>query len=117
MRYSRFNAQLGHYDVFEDQRTHAMNADLPTPKLTAMAGGIGVPSVDAGRDLPPGAKRVGTSWNAVGMVVRDEVSRPMSGLFDSSPVKLPEGILLGATFAAVAWWSFRWSYSHFSGSR
>jgi hypothetical protein len=70
MIYSRFNDQTAVYEVFEDSSTHALNGDLPVPQLGAMAGKIGVPATEAGRPLPTGARRVGTSWKAKGMVVR-----------------------------------------------
>ena len=70
MIYSRFNAGLGLYEVFEDKTTHALNGDFPVPRLGRDAGSIGVPATEAGRELPGGARRVGTSWHARGLVVR-----------------------------------------------
>lgn len=69
MKYSRFDEQTAMYDVFEDSRTHALNADLPLPKLASAVNGIGVAARDAGRRLPSGARHVGQSWHAVGLVV------------------------------------------------
>lgn len=69
MLYSCFNQNTGLYDVYEDQATHPVNGDLPVPKLGNEIQGIGVPALEAGRPLPWGAKHVGTSWNARGIVV------------------------------------------------
>lgn len=69
MKYSRFNEQTAMYDVFEDRRTHALNGDLPVPSLGRVVNGIGVPARQAGRRLPSGAKRIGQSWEPVGVVV------------------------------------------------
>lgn len=73
MRYSRFNEASGMYDVFEDARPHALNADLPVPSLGAAVNGIGVPARHAGRPLPSGARPIGQSWEPMGVVV---VSQP-----------------------------------------
>lgn len=69
MRYSRFNEASGMYDVFEDARPHALNADLPVPKLGALVNNIGVPARTAGRPLPSSAQFVGQSWEPMGIVV------------------------------------------------
>ena len=69
MKYSRFDELRGLYEVFEDDRLHALNADLPTPQLGAEVNGIGVPARSAGRQLPAGAKLIGTSWHPVGVMV------------------------------------------------
>jgi hypothetical protein len=58
------------YEVFEDSRQAALNADLPVPNLGEEINGIGVPARDAGRPLPSGARRVGTSWQPQGIIVR-----------------------------------------------
>lgn len=71
MLYSCFNPNKGLYDVYEDSATHVVNGDLPVPKFDSRSqiGNIGVPSIEAGRPLPSGAKRVGESWTAKGIVV------------------------------------------------
>jgi len=68
MIYSRFDDQTGTYDLFSDRSTHALNGDFPVPSLGPDAGGIGVPATEAGRPVPRGAKRIGTSWQARGLV-------------------------------------------------
>lgn len=82
MIYSCFNPQLGLYEYFEDATTHPTNGDLPVPNLAKMAGKVGVPAQDAGRKLPPGAKRAGRGWRARGIIVQcKNASAPkLSGL-------------------------------------
>lgn len=69
MIYSCFNPPLGLYEYFEDDRQHPTNGDLPVPKLPKQTGRVGVPAMDAGRPLPTDAKRMGTGWEARGMIV------------------------------------------------
>lgn len=69
MRYSRFDETSGLYDVFEDGRGGALNADLPLPRLGSVQNGIGVPARSSGRPLPSGAKLVGSSWQPQGLIV------------------------------------------------
>lgn len=70
MRYSCFDATSGLYRVFEDDLQHPVNLDLPVPSMPAMINGIGAPAMDVGRALPRDAREVGTSWQALGVVVR-----------------------------------------------
>lgn len=85
MLYSCFNPKLRLYEVFEDDRGHPMNGDLPVPTFGSEAGNIGVPASEAGRRLPQSAKRVGTSWHARGLVVQCN-NVPVRGLgHDESP--------------------------------
>lgn len=84
MLYSCFDAPRGEYKVFEDQEQRPANGDLPVPKLAQLvAGGVGVPAIDAGRPLPSSASYVGHAPNAQGMVVNCDVS--MSGFGEISP--------------------------------
>jgi hypothetical protein len=69
MIYSRFDEKSGLYELFEDREGSAVNSDLPVPVLGPPTNGIGVPASEAGRPLPGGAKFVGRSWHARGMVV------------------------------------------------
>lgn len=71
MIYSCFNDKLGLYEYYEDDRGHPTNGDLPVPSNGAPdAGSIGLPAMDAGRPLPAGARRVGTGWQASGIIVQ-----------------------------------------------
>ncbi len=69
MRYSCFDQGTGLYRVFEDASAIPINGDLPIPSLSGVVNGIGVPSVDAARSLPGGARYIGTNWNPIGMIV------------------------------------------------
>lgn len=70
MRYSCFDDASGVYRVFEDGHRVAVNGDLPIPRAGKEAGRVGIPAIEAGRDLPPQARYVGNSWLASGLVVR-----------------------------------------------
>lgn len=69
MLYSRFDAARGLYDVFADALQRPVNADLPVPSVGPSMNGIGVPASLTGRRLPGGARRVGQSWHARGIIV------------------------------------------------
>jgi hypothetical protein len=68
MIYSRFDDTSGLYDLYEDAEGRAVNSDLPIPVLGSPTNGIGVPASETGRPIPSGAKFVGKSWHARGMV-------------------------------------------------
>lgn len=70
MIYSCFNQKLGLYEYYEDDRGHPTNGDLPVPSNGTQAGEVGVPAMDAGRNLPAGTKRVGNGWHARGLIVQ-----------------------------------------------
>lgn len=59
----------GSYQYYETQDVLPINADLPVPSFPVTTQ-IGVPSIDAARPMPPGAKFVGTGWQARGTIVR-----------------------------------------------
>jgi hypothetical protein len=101
MLYSRFNADRAIYDVFEDGVTRPVNADLPVPKLGPMVGGIGVPASEAGRPLPSGAKHVGESWHAKGLIVGPGAAGALSGMGGSSMAML--GVFIVAVSAGGAY--------------
>lgn len=97
MIYSCFNERAGHYEYFQDDRAHAVNGDLPIPILQGLqAGQVGVPARDAGRALPAGAKRVGTGWEARGMIVQCKSSplRGLAGGTDATNLGLRIGVLV-----------------------
>lgn len=103
MIYSCFNAPLGMYEYFEDNRQHPTNGDLPVPKLPPQTGRIGVPAMDAGRPLPRDAKRAGTGWEARGMIVN---CKPMAtaGLSGIGQMSAGQVAILAAGSAAGAWY-------------
>lgn len=102
MKYSCFNDRLRLYEVFEDDRGHPMNGDLPVPMLGPDAGGIGVPATEAGRRLPGDAKRVGTSWHPRGLVVQCKPS-PVRGLAGGAWAGLERLAPLALVGLAAAW--------------
>ena len=67
MIYSRWDPSSGDYDYFEAPERPGINDDLPIPDLPTGTD-IGVPSVECGRPLPPGASHVGTGDAAVGLI-------------------------------------------------
>lgn len=69
MIYSCFNEQTGQYDYFQNGTTYPVNGDLPTPPSRSVAGSVGVPSREAGRDLPGDAAPAGSGRAARGMIV------------------------------------------------
>ena len=77
MIYSCFDPLSGMYRYYQDAKQVATNADLPVPRLSSMAGKIGVPAMDAGRPLPPDARPTGEGWHAKGMIVM--CGRPSGG--------------------------------------
>jgi hypothetical protein len=84
MLYSRFDDRRGLYDVFEDSLERAVNADLPIPNLGPVVGQIGVPASTTGRELPAGARRVGESWHAKGLIVAPSAGAALGLLDDYS---------------------------------
>lgn len=86
MRLSRWDPSTGIYDVYEaPHEMAAINDDLPIPEMPPRARGVarelGVPSVECGRPLPPGAVHIGRSEFPLGHVTP------------------PAGVVLGATDA------------------
>ncbi len=67
MIYSEWKPDTGGFIYYEADETQNINDDLPAPELRA-ASKIGVPSIEAGRPLPSGAKVVGEGDVAVGII-------------------------------------------------
>ena len=102
MLYSRFEADRGDYAVFEDSVRHPLNGDFPVPALGPEINQIGVPASEAGRPLPRGARFVGRSWHARGLVVAPQ--RAGLGLTQAELGNVVVPIaLIGATAIAVFW--------------
>lgn len=106
MIYSCFQPPTGLYAYFEVPGEIPLNADLPIPKLPPPVGGIGVPSIEAGRPLPAGAKFVGSGWHAKGMIARCDRGAPLGAL---PPAQTMLGVLLvgGLAAGAICWFSKR----------
>ncbi len=100
MIYSCFDEQTGLYRYFEDARTVPVNGDLPVPTWLKgrVANGIGVPTADAGRPLPPDARPVGSGGAARGLMVQCQGSS--LGLGEMPAEK--KSLLLAGTAAALA---------------
>lgn len=63
----------GGYDYFETSASVPLGDDLPVPRLTPV-NGIGVPSTEAGRPIPKGARFVGSGHVAIGVVAPMDTS-------------------------------------------
>lgn len=102
--YSRWRPDVGGFEYFEAPETHNINDDLPTPEL--LAAKIGVPSMEAGRPLPSGARRVGTGEEARGLVAPvDEArivrrTRSLSGV---EPASTMGWVVVAGGAALVIW--------------
>jgi len=72
--YSRWRPDDGGYDYFSSDERQNINDDLPSPDLVP-ASKIGVPSIEAGRPIPPGVVGAGNGDAAVGLVAPVDVSR------------------------------------------
>lgn len=101
MFYSCFDQQTGLYDYFQDGRTIPVNADVPVPRMRTV-GKIGVPSIEAGVELPGDAKPAGRGWHARGLIV--QCGKSGLGGLDLSD-KTTVVLLTCAATAAVLWLS------------
>lgn len=99
MHYSCFDQQTGLYDYFQDGRTIPINADVPVPRMRTV-GKIGVPSIEAGVELPSDAKPAGRGWHARGLVV--QCGKSGLGMLDFSD-RTKVVLLACAATAAVLW--------------
>jgi hypothetical protein len=111
MIYSRWRPDTGGYDYLETSGTQNINDDLPTPDLPA-ASKIGIPSIEAGRPIPSGARIVGEGDIAVGLVAPvDEArlvrrTRSLAGL-DGAASSAALWVAAGAAGAALLWYIAR----------
>lgn len=107
MIYSCFDPPSGKYRYFEDDEQVPVNGDLPVPTWLSgrVANGIGVPTADAGRPLPTGAKPKGTGFEARGQIVRCG-AQAVSGLGDLGTYE-PKKVAFAAAMVAVG--AYLWS--------
>jgi len=98
--YSQWNPE-GTYDYYETPDRAPLGDDLGVPKLSSV-NGIGVPSTEAGRAIPAGAKYVGSGERAVGVVAPMDTSH----LGELAVQNIPAYVwfFIGATSMAVLWW-------------
>lgn len=112
MIYSRWKPDTGGYEYLEAPGTHNINDDLPAPQLRA-ASKIGVPSIEAGRPIPAGARRVGEGDVAVGLVAPVDESRivrrtrSLAGFMGDDPASAWLWIGGAAAGAALLWYVAR----------
>ena len=105
MIYSCFQQTPGLYAYFEGPGDVPLNGDLPVPRLPAAVGGIGVPSIEAGRPLPAGAKYIGSGWHARGMLVKCGPGGSLGAM--PSAKNLAIGVVLLGGLAAGAYYFAR----------
>jgi len=74
MIYSRWRPDEGGYDYFAVDLSQNINDDLPAPELES-ATKIGVPSIEAGRPIPSGARKVGSGDEALGLMAPVDANR------------------------------------------
>lgn len=97
----------GHYDYFQAQQVAPLGDDLPVPRLKP-ASELGVPSVEAGRPIPSGAKYVGQGEEAIGVLAPMDTSRLGYAMSDA-PTSRAFWFVLGAAAGVVVavWWRTR----------
>jgi hypothetical protein len=104
--YSRWRPDIGGFEYFQTADQHNINDDLPTPELLPPTK-IGVPSMEAGRSLPPGARKVGEGPLARGLIAPVDENRivrrtrSLAGVED--PGSMTWAIVLGAGAALAVW--------------
>ncbi len=69
MIYSCFDQNSGIYHYYSDSKSHPLNLDLPVPKLPNVVNGVGSPAILSARPLPSGASKIGSGWQARGVLV------------------------------------------------
>lgn len=99
MIYSRWRPDTGGYDYFETSERYGLSDDLPVPRLGG-GSAIGVPSVDAGRQIPAGARFIGSGKFAKGVIA--PVSR--AGLSGTGDLASNAAWVLAALAAAWLLW-------------
>ena len=109
--YSRWRPDDGGYDYFITSDSPNINDDLPAPVLP-QATKIGVPSIEAGRLIPAGARSSGHGDLAVGVVAPVDPSRivrrvrSLAGIEILGKPAMP-WILGGTAVFAIAWYVIR----------
>lgn len=106
--YSRWRPGGG-YDYFEAPGSLALGDDLPAPRLESV-GGIGMPSIEAGRAIPGNAQYVGSGTQARGLIAPVDPST-IQTLGDTAPACRSNHFVAFAAFSAgaiAAWWFLKW---------
>lgn len=106
MIYSRYRPDVGGYEYFRAAESYNRNDDLPTPELPP-ASKIGVPSIEAGRPIPPNAVKVGEGEVAVGLLAPVDESRVVRRTRSLAGVDMPQGAtkwVAGAVIGVAVIW-------------
>jgi hypothetical protein len=109
MIYSRWRPDEGGYDYFAVDLTQNINDDLPAPELES-ATKIGVPSIEAGRPIPAGARKVGSGDEALGLMAPVDANRIVRRTRSLGALTLPEGVspwlfaAAGVGVVAIVFW-------------
>lgn len=106
MIYSKWKPSVGGYDYYDVPAMQVgLGDDLPTPRHVSETK-LGIPSTEAGREIPSGAKRVGSGPLAKGLIAPLDRSGLLSGVgLDTATLTSPP-VLLVAALAALAGWFF-----------
>jgi hypothetical protein len=103
MIYSRWRPATGGYDYYETSEQVPLANDLPIPRLNVTSP-IGVASTEAGRQIPSGAKHVGSGPFAKGLIA--PLDRSRLGVVSSIEDVFSRPILLFSVGVLVGWlWS------------
>ena len=106
--YSRWRPDIGGFEYFQTADQHNINDDLPTPELLPPTK-IGLPSMEAGRSLPHGARKVGEGALARGLIAPvDETrivrrTRSLAGVETAGGAKWALVVGAGAALAVWLW--------------
>jgi hypothetical protein len=103
--YSQWRPEGG-YDYFETDEIAPLGNDLGVPHLEVV-NGIGVPSVEAGRPIPAGARHVGEGALPIGVVAPMDRSQVGEESFLDQMLNVPPWVafLCGAAFIGVVWFT------------
>jgi len=99
--YSRWRPDSGGYDYFVAPGSVNINDDLPTPELDP-ATKIGVPSIEAGRPVPSGARAAGSGDEAIGLVAPVDERRIVRRVRSLAGMDAPGGGMKWAIGLAAA---------------
>lgn len=104
MIYSKWKPSVGGYDYFDvPSMQFGLGDDLPTPKHVSETK-LGIPSTEAGRAIPSGARRVGSGPLAKGLIAPLDRTGLLSGVgLDTTTLTSPPVLLVGAVGLLLGW--------------
>jgi len=97
MIYSKWKPSKGGYDYYQsNEKDIPLGNDLPVPVLPAGTD-IGVASIDCGRPIPMGSKRVGSGTEPAGMIAPTEHSAvgALTSVFPTNYLYMAAGVFAG----------------------